>query len=120
MNMDIDMSSPAFLEMAALSYLSKKLTQEDYAVSVHWDKRAPTAADPVTYITGSITLGTALVAGFTYFILSGVRFRVESIDGGGRRVRFSYSGTRSVAAVTSLFSSLPVRLLFGGAADVRL
>lgn len=100
------------LELAALTYLSLGDTQADTLSTVAWDSADIFTADGNTYLSGSLTVTTALKAAFGYFILSGVRFQVDRSEAGGTTVHFSYSGTRSAQAVQDLFRA-GVQLLFG-------
>lgn len=105
--------SPAHSELVALAYLDSGKAQTDTLDSVHWDATA--AADGGdTYLSGTVTVTTALTAAFGFFVLSGVQFRIERPESGVTSFRFSYSGTKSADAIKSLFKA-GAKLVFGGA-----
>jgi len=79
-------------------------TQTVKFVSVKWDKSL-TDEETSPILTGTITVGTALIAGFTMFILGGVEFSVPDNPQGQTNARFSYSGTRSAENIRNLFVS---------------
>jgi len=83
-------------------------TQEDTVVSVRW-KSSPAmgdeAAPALTFLAGTLTVTTALIAAFTYFVLSGVEFQIASAPVGGTTIDFTYSGNQSAAAIQALFTA---------------
>lgn len=57
-----------------------------------------------TFLKGRLSVGSALMAGFTFFLLSGVRFNIKgSTQQGSFQCEFDYSGDRSAKAVQDLF-----------------
>jgi hypothetical protein len=72
----------------------------DTLVSVHWDAEPSSAGE--TFLTGTITVSTALPGPCTYFVLSGVTFQIAGAAS-GTTVPFRYAGSRSVEAIKSLF-----------------
>jgi hypothetical protein len=106
--------SPAHEELVALAYLANGSGQSDTLESVNWDSTTDDDGEGNTYLTGTITVGTALTAAFSFFILSNIQFTVTKPAKGGTAVRFSYSGTQSKSFIQGLFTS-GVQLLFGGA-----
>jgi hypothetical protein len=105
--------SPAYAELVALAALDGGDVQQDALVSVSFDSQAQADAG-TTYVTGSVTVATALTAAFTYFVLGGVNFSITRPASGVTTFRFSYSGSKSVAAITALFTA-GAQLLLGGA-----
>jgi hypothetical protein len=53
-------------------------------------------------ISGLLTVAEALNATYTAFIVGGCMFQIPGSAPGGRRFGFTYSGTMSPAAITSL------------------
>ncbi|WP_187367253.1 hypothetical protein [Massilia mucilaginosa] len=79
-------------------------TEKESVTGVVWDK-SEAREDAVatdTYLSGTLSVGTALTAAFGFFVLAGVRFRIASSRAGGTSFRFSYSGTRSANAIKDL------------------
>jgi hypothetical protein len=90
---------------------SRGLTQ-DTLVSVQWNAWESLAAVREIILTGHATVAVALPAGFSWFILSGIRFTINNITAGGTSVSFTYSGAQSADRIKSLFYPGSV-LLFG-------
>ncbi|MBR0695882.1 hypothetical protein [Bradyrhizobium lablabi] len=105
--------SDAHNELVALAYLNKGKGETDKLVSVHWDSTASRVEGPEVFITGTITVATALTAAFTYFFISGVKCDIRSRPS-GTTVRFSYDGNQSAQHIKSLFT-VGASLIFGGA-----
>ena len=61
--------------------------------------------DPMVLITGTITIATAIAAGFLYMWSAGIKLRVKYTSTDGLNVDFSYSGTESSQAVLDAFAS---------------
>ena len=98
-----------YQDMMALA----KHEQKDRVQSVKWDKSPDNCEDVAdVVITGTLTVGTALTAAFTGFILAGVRFRINRSEAGVTSFHFSYSGTRSASAIKSLFEAGSSLLLY--------
>lgn len=76
-------------------------SQKDIVDTVRWDSTA-NYMDGETYLSGTVTVGTALIAAFSVFVLAGVRFQVNSNTNGQTRVNFSYSGSQSVQQIKDL------------------
>lgn len=87
-------------------------TQNDIVTSVSWGNAEEAIADNL--ITGTLSVQTALIASFTFFILSGVHFNITSDPRGGTRVRFSYNGAESREALQKILKA-GANLLFSGA-----
>ncbi|HEY3568614.1 MAG TPA: hypothetical protein VGP73_11835 [Thermoanaerobaculia bacterium] len=88
--------------------LSGSKEQEDTVVSVEWKDSSALgdeAAAALTFLVGTLTVGTALSAAFTYFVLSGVRFQITRAPVGGTTVDFTYSGTQSANAIKDLLTA---------------
>ena len=75
----------------------------DQVVRVDFDGDEPKGADAVVGLTGTLTITSALAAGFAYFFLAGVRFRITSSTTNATMVDFSYDGGMSRQAIESLF-----------------
>jgi hypothetical protein len=80
----------------------------DTLVRVQWDPTTSSTAN--TFLTGTLTVATALPATFAFFVLVGTRFHIQG--GSGTTVHFSYTGSRSPNAIKSIFVA-GARLLFG-------
>lgn len=104
--------SDAHNELVALAYLSKGKTQTDTVVTVHWNSGTFAVEGSEVFITGTVTVATALAAAFTYFVLSGVKFDIKS-QPSGTTVKFSYNGNKSAQYIQSLFTA-GAQLIFGG------
>lgn len=105
-------------ELLALSFLSDSKMQQDTVKSVRWNSKlaadlSDDGGDALTFLTGTITVTTALVAGFAYFVLSGVQFSVTGVPS-ATVVNFSYNGTLSSQAVHDLLVA-GAQIVFGGA-----
>ncbi|MEZ4301446.1 MAG: hypothetical protein R3B70_41315 [Polyangiaceae bacterium] len=88
-------------------------SQQDELVSVQWDSAEADIADAsLTYLSGTLSVRTALAAAFTVFVLAGVEFAITRAAAGGTTVHFSYSGARSASEIRALFVA-GARLLFG-------
>jgi hypothetical protein len=77
--------------------------QTDKLVGVKWDPTVAAVAGGETHLTGTLTVTNALIAGFSVFLLGGVRFSIHRAPVGGTTVLFSYSGPKSLEAIKSLF-----------------
>jgi hypothetical protein len=101
------LKSDAHRELMAMAYLADGSVQSDNVTAVHWTSNRLAAIGEQsefaenTYLTGSITVGVALTAAFTYFVLSGVNFTVNS-SAGQTTVDFVYNGTLSAQHIQSL------------------
>lgn len=88
--------------------LAESTKQEDTVVSVKW-KDSPAmgdeAAAALTFLAGTLTVTTALLAAFTYFVLSGVEFNITSAPVSGTTIDFTYSGNQSAAHIQALFTA---------------
>jgi hypothetical protein len=106
--------SPQHQDLVALAQLDSGRVTADKLVAVAWAGSLGEAdrADN-TYLTGTITVATALGAAFTYFFLSGTRFEIKSSTAGATAVKFSYSGPDSAQAVKNMFIA-GAQVLFGG------
>lgn len=104
--------SEAHNELVALAYLSKGTTQADTLVSVHWNSSAFAADESEVVIAGTLTVGTALTAAFSYFILAGIKFEIKR-QPTGTTVEFSYDGSKGAKYIMSLFTK-GAQLFFGG------
>lgn len=105
--------SPAHEELVALAYLDNSTVGTDTLQAVNWDRAAEDLGGGNTYLSGTVTVTTALAAAFTYFVISGVRFTIDKPAGGATSFRFSYSGSKSADAVKSLFVA-GATMLMGG------
>lgn len=106
--------SPAHHELMALSYLAVDAVAKDTLKAVRWNPSSSDAKDNLTYLTGTITVTTALTASFAYFVLSGISFSIDKTLNGGTTFHFSYSGPKGADAIKALFTA-GAQLLFGGA-----
>ena len=104
--------SEAHNELVALAYLSKGTTQADTLISVHWNSSAFAANESEVVIAGTLTVGTALTAAFSYFILAGIKFEIKR-QPTGTTVEFSYDGSKGAKYMMSLFTK-GAQLFFGG------
>jgi hypothetical protein len=90
-------------------YLLADKSQTDKVVSVTWDskaaKREREAEAALTFLTGTLTVATALAAAFAYFTLSGVTFNITSAPVNGTTINFTYSGNQSAAAIQALLTA---------------
>ncbi|HEX8365103.1 MAG TPA: hypothetical protein VF603_07455 [Allosphingosinicella sp.] len=93
------------LDHIALRQIGKGSVTTDRLKSVQWDSAslADDAGGLVT-ITGTVTVATALVGAFAYFVLSGTSFDIISTSG-GTSFRFRYSGKMASQAVRDLFKA---------------
>ena len=112
------LNSEAHRELMALAYLESDKVQKDEVKSVSWPKQEVLAAavegdETDTYLTGTITVATALTASFAYFIISGIQFTITRAAG-ANTVEFSYSGQQSATAIKELVVA-SAQALFGGA-----
>lgn len=91
------------LDHIALRQIANDSVTTDRLKSVQWDS-ASLAADVggLVTITGTVTVATALVGAFAYFVLSGTTFDILSTRG-GTSFRFRYSGPMASQAVKDLF-----------------
>ncbi len=71
---------------------------KDKVIHVRWNKKG---AENDTFLSGTITVQTAVAVGFAVFVLSGVYFSVQKITG-GTTVDFTYNGTQSAEFIKSL------------------
>lgn len=88
--------------------LEEPRRQEDRVVYVKWKDSAATgdeAAAALTFLSGTLTVTTALVAAFTIFVLSGVEFQITGDPTGARTFDFTYSGNQSASAIQALFTA---------------
>jgi len=85
--------------------------QVDYVIAVHWNSSGSEAAE-FTYLTGTLTVLTALVAPFAFMVLAGVEFSVQGAIG-ATTVNFTYSGALSAQYVRDLFVA-GAEVFFGG------
>ena len=113
------LTSEAHGELMALAYLESDKVQKDEVTSVSWPKQevlnAAAAGDETdTYLTGTITVASALAASFAFFIISGVQFTITRPARGRTTVEFSYSGQQSVQQIKDLVVA-GANALFGGA-----
>jgi hypothetical protein len=96
----VGQSLPRLLEAG----LSADKDQRDKVTKVDWSKKF--SRDPLdatnTYLTGTLTVATALVAGFAVFMLAGIEFSVLSGGAGATSISFSYSGSQSAEHIKSL------------------
>ena len=79
------------------------VVQADTIVSVRWN--AAGAESEFTFLSGTLTIVTAVVAPFSFFVLSGVRFSISSLQPGATSFAFTYSGPMNHQAIMSLFPS---------------
>lgn len=77
-------------------------TQPDKLVDVRWLQASSNAA--TSFLTGRITVQSALLAAYSCFILAGIRFKITRAAAGGTSVDFSYSGSASTTALKQLFT----------------
>lgn len=113
------LTSEAHGELMALAYLESDKVQKDEVTSVSWPKQevlnaAVEGGEADTYLTGTITVATALAASFAFFIISGVQFTITRPARGRTTVEFSYSGQQSVQQIKDLVVA-GANALFGGA-----
>lgn len=76
--------------------------QLDLITEVDWDNQLKAVNGPLTFLSGSLRVGTALAAGFGFFILSGVRFTIKNSGSGGTQFDFEYNGTQSAQNIKEL------------------
>ena len=100
------LNSEAHRELMALAYLDSGKVQRDEVTAVSWPKEevlkaAVEGGETDTYLTGSITVATALTASFAYFIISGIQFTITR-TAGANTVEFSYNGQQSAQAIKDL------------------
>jgi hypothetical protein len=105
--------SPGEPVTQALTSSSEGGVQADIIKNVSWNQ-ATAVEGKLTVLSGTLTVTTALVARFTYFVLSGVEFSVVNSQPGQATFELRYSGSKSAAAVKSLFRA-GAQLLLGGA-----
>ncbi|MBC9034706.1 hypothetical protein IAG41_20140 [Sphingomonas sp. JC676] len=111
------LKSDAHRQLMAMAYLADGTVQKETVKSVHWNGSAQAEAveegegAPMTFLTGSITVGVALTATFAFFALSGVYFTVTSVTG-GTTVNFTYNGTQSAQAIHDLLVT-GAQVIFG-------
>ncbi|WP_257169107.1 hypothetical protein [Bradyrhizobium sp. SRS-191] len=98
-------------QLLALAYLSDSNGQVDYLKSVSWNSSAFTDAE-FTYLSGTITVTTALTAAFAFFVLANTTFTINSIVG-GTTVNFTYSGSQNAQVIKDMFIA-GAQLFFGG------
>lgn len=85
--------------------LLSQTTQQEKVVTVVWDNSALKSNDLDSsniVPSGNITVATALLAGFSYFLLSGVYFSITGATAGKTNFNFTYNGTLSASAVQAL------------------
>jgi hypothetical protein len=85
----------------------------DSLESVEWDRPALGWSAENTYLSGTITVATALAATFAYFVLSGIRFNIDRAGDGGTTFHFNYNGTEAAQTIKNLFVA-GAELYFGG------
>jgi hypothetical protein len=86
---------------------------KDSLESVEWDRPALDWSAENTYLSGTITVATALVASFAYFVLSGIQFNIDREGAGGTTFHFVYNGTVAAKTIQDLFVA-GAELYFGG------
>jgi hypothetical protein len=69
---------------------------------VDWSDQLKAADGLLTFLSGRLRVGTALAAGFGFFILSGVRFTIKNGGAGGTQFDFVYNGTKSAQNIKEL------------------
>jgi hypothetical protein len=92
-------------ELVALAYASEGKVQTDTVKSVSWNKMTDVPRDELTIVTGTLTVGVALSAAFTYFVLGGINFSITNAQPGGTTFSFRYSGRESAKVVMDLFKA---------------
>ena len=81
-------------------------TQKDTILSVQWiSTEEGVGEEALTFLTGTLSVSTALASAFTAFVLSGVEFKVTNAKKGKTTFSFSYSGPKSAQAVKELFKA---------------
>ncbi|WP_242184980.1 hypothetical protein [Sphingomonas sp. CARO-RG-8B-R24-01] len=97
------LTSARIRELTAVAYLSDGTVQQDLVTAVTWP---PMSANPAVaedaILSGTITVLTALAAGFLYFTMSGVTFNVTGSTDGATSVNFTYNGALSAQAVKDI------------------
>ncbi|WP_028534147.1 hypothetical protein [Paludibacterium yongneupense] len=101
------------LDSASIAPLADGQTQVDTLTEVVWnnDENRLIADTGLNFITGTISVQTALLASFAFFVINGIDFKITKNTKGQSSVSFSYSGTRSLAEIKKLFVK-GVTLLF--------
>lgn len=93
--------SPSYLTLLS----SSPQPQKDTVETVTWNASSSYYSDAdtkLTFLAGTITVTTALVAAFSVFVLSGVTFNIQGDAAGLRSFNFTYTGDRSAQAVRDL------------------
>jgi hypothetical protein len=102
---DLSLSAPEPTPNAERRLTDGASGQDDTVVKVVWHSQVRTAEVGEVVLAGTLTVGTALTAAFTAFVLSGIRFSIKRAPVGGTTIEFSYSGSRSADFVKSLFQA---------------
>jgi hypothetical protein len=95
--------SQAHAELVALAYLSSGDVVSDTLESVSFDSGLQ-AESGVNYVSGTITVKAAVAVGFSYFLLSGIRFNIDK-NPNGTTFHFSWSGTQAASSIRALFKA---------------
>jgi len=93
--------SPSYLTL--LSSSSKP--QKDTVETVTWNASSSYYSDAdteLTFLAGTITVTTALVAAFSVFVFSGMTFNIQGDAAGRISFNFTYTGDRSAQVVRDL------------------
>ena len=101
-------------ELVALAYLHEGKAQSEKVIKLHWDGQTAATAGEQTFLTGQLTVASALGAAFTWFALSGITFSITRPASGVSTFSFSYSGPLAARAVMDILK-VGARIVFGGA-----
>jgi type IV secretory pathway TrbD component len=88
-----------------------RAVQADTIASVHWTLAG--ADTEMIVLNGTLTVTTALVTAFSYFVLAGVTFSILSLQPGATSFAFSYAGSQRRHRIMSLFTR-GATILLGG------
>ncbi len=102
-----DLVALAQLSPSDLTLLSSSSqTQKDTVTTVVWKAFSSYYSDAdteLTFLAGTITVTTALVAAFSVFVLSGVTFNIQGNAAGITSFNFTYTGPVAAEAIKDLF-----------------
>jgi len=88
----------------SMSGTTEAAPQEDTINSVQWLSGEVSESEIENIsLTGKLTVGVALAAAFTYFLLSGVRFNIHGSSQGATNFNFTYDGSLSAQYIKDLF-----------------
>lgn len=79
--------------------------QEDIVADVEWDESVAEDGEYHTYLTGEISVTTAVKAAAAFFVLSSCYFDITKVSDDGMSIRFIYSGQKGAEHIKNLLTA---------------